>query len=246
MKAAELWAGEGAAVSHRSAALLWGLDGVQGAPLDLTMSLGRNMKGPGVKTYRSKRLPECDITFHRGFRITTPARTIVDLASVMQPGSFELALEDALRKGLTSVRRLQWRYEELCGPGRKGCGLVRQFLDEFRSETSTESGLEVKVERLLVRGRLPRPVRQYEIFSARRSIARPDLAYPSALIAIEAHSFRHHSGRSAWYRDIERDRELRKLGWLVIYVTDEDLRNRPDEVIDEVRNALLARAPELL
>ncbi len=174
--------------------------------------------------------------------MTSPSRTLVDLGAVVGEATLELALEDALRRRLTTIARLDWRLEELCAKGRGGCGRLRRLLEARRSERVTESGLETKLARLLRKGRLPAPTRQYEIFDRKRLVARGDFAYPGAKLIVEAHSYKHHSGRASWYRDIERDRRLGRLGWQVMYVTDEDLRRRPEKVIAEIRDALRDRA----
>ena len=88
---------------------------------------------------------------------------------------------------------------------------------------------------------LPVPVRQYEIRDGRKVIARLDFAFPEQRIAVEADSYRWHSGRIPWERELNRRNELRRRGWLVIHVTDRQMRERPSRVIGDVREALAAR-----
>jgi very-short-patch-repair endonuclease len=73
-----------------------------------------------------------------------------------------------------------------------------------------------------------------------------DFAYPEAALAIEAHSYKHHEGRKAWLRDLRRDAALRALGWEIIYVTEEDLRERRAETMQRIRELLRDRSPQLL
>lgn len=84
------------------------------------------------------------------------------------------------------------------------------------------------------------------IHSIQGFVARVDFAYPAAMLAIEAQSYKHHEGRKAWFRDKERDRALRQLGWEIVYVTDEDLRWHREETVQLIRELLEKRAPQLL
>ncbi|MDQ3954059.1 MAG: endonuclease domain-containing protein [Actinomycetota bacterium] len=123
---------------------------------------------------------------------------------------------------------------------------MRKLIDQRRNHEDTESGLEAKVGRALRLGRLPAPMRQHKIFSDEGFVARVDFAYPEAKLAVEAQSYKHHQGRKAWFRDMERDRALRALGWEVVYMTEEDLRDRRGETIEQIRGLLRKRAPQLL
>ena len=80
------------------------------------------------------------------------------------------------------------------------------------------------------------PARQYEIRTD-RLVARVDLAYPEARLAIEVDGYRHHSGRRAFDRDRERDNELKALGWQVIRITHRLIRD-PSGFIEVVRTYL--------
>ena len=228
--------------SHRTAARLLKLDGIGEPVLEFTMlgSTGVN-KRRGI-VHRTRMLDPCDVTIVEGIPTTTAARTLVDLGAVVDKERVELCLEDALRRGLTSLARLQWRLGELCGSGRHGISVLRELLDERPIGTNpTESGLETKVWRLIYDSRLPLPIRQFEVVDNGRFVARPDFAYPEVKVAVEADSYKWHGGRAAWQRELRRRNALQRLGWLVVHVTEEDVRTRPEAVIDEVAAALRSR-----
>ena len=103
---------------------------------------------------------------------------------------------------------------------------------------ATESGLETRIWRFIKRERLPLPLRQHEIKEGREFIARPDFAYPAEKVAIEGHSYRHHSGRAAWEKDLLRHKRLTAHDWVVVYVTRGDVDFRPKETAEQVRAAL--------
>ena len=81
--AAVLACGHGAVLSHRSAAALWCIRPSAGAGVDVTVS-GRSgrAKRPGIRLHRT-RLASQDIRVRDGIPVTSPARTLVDLADVV-------------------------------------------------------------------------------------------------------------------------------------------------------------------
>lgn len=239
--ASYLWAGDGAAVSHRSAAALLGFDGFEPGPLELTVP--RRVRTPGLDliVHCGVALPAFDLEEMGPLRVTDATRTLVDLASVVPMTTLEAALESALRRGQTSVRRLLWRLETLAPQGRRGSAAMRRCLAERGSSAPAESPLEVRLLRLLRVAGLPEPVRQFEVRDQRRILARLDLAYPEALLAIEADGYAHHSGRRDWLRDLRRRNRLTARGWRVLHVGWADLRDRPEEIIAAVRQVLADR-----
>lgn len=241
-----LWAGTDAVVSHRTAGLLFQMEGVLGRVFEITVPRARTRRADDILIYRRDDLVGHDVMKRSHLKITSPTRTLIDLGAVLDEAHLELALEDALRRRLTTVERLNRRVDRLCKKGKPGCAAIKSLLAERGNETPTESGLETRVANALRTGRLPRPCRQFVITSTQRFIARVDFAYPEAKLAIEAHSYKHHEGRQAWLRDMDRDRTLRRLGWEVIYVTDEDLRERKVEMLQLIRDLLQARAPQLM
>src|SRR3954462_8009241 len=80
--AAVLAAGPGAALSHASAAALWEIRPTSATRIDVSVrSAGGRSKRPGLRIHRASGLRRNEITEHEGIRATTPARTLLDLAS---------------------------------------------------------------------------------------------------------------------------------------------------------------------
>ena len=115
---------------------------------------------------------------------------------------------------------------------------TRTLLDARGNVVPTDSALETRLSRLLRRHRLPQPQRQVEVRDERGFIGRLDFAYPELMIAIEVQSYRWHSSRAAWGKDMERLNRLQALGWIVIQVTYEDLDRRSAEVAQRIRAAI--------
>jgi predicted transcriptional regulator of viral defense system len=117
--------GHDAAVSHRSAAALWSLAGFEpGGEAELTVPRHRKRAGPGI-VHRNA-LSAVDMTTVDAIPVTTPARTIIDLASLVGRDAVEEALDDALRRRLVTIARIRWRLTELARLGRPGVVVVRR------------------------------------------------------------------------------------------------------------------------
>jgi very-short-patch-repair endonuclease len=240
--AAVLWAGPDALASHTTAAALWRLDGVTdtGGRIEVTLPRQRDRRSDVVTVHRTTELPVADRDTVQGIAVTTVTRTLVDLAGVVPMSVLELALEDGFRRRLTSPLRLEHRLEQLAGSGRIGSGLLRALLAERRSApgsiSPTGSAAEVRLERLLVRSGLPRPVRQHAVTDEGRTI-RVDLAYPDRRLAIEFDSLRWHTGRARLENDAERRNLLRSAGWQLVTVTASMLRDGGTKALDTVTAA---------
>jgi hypothetical protein len=99
--------GEDGAVSHRSAAALWRIDGFTRREVELSTS-GRTLPMlDGIIIHERRPLPPIDITIVAGFRVTTLTRTVIDLASVLSNERLEIALEHALNRGTVTIPRLR-------------------------------------------------------------------------------------------------------------------------------------------
>lgn len=181
-----------------------------------------------------------DVTVIAGVKVTTPTRTLIDLAAVVSTDRLEAALDDALRRGLTSLRKLE---AALRSPGapRRGIATLARLLAGRSPGRVPESALERRLAALLVRSGLPKPVAQYEVREGSRVVARVDLAYPGFKLALEADGYAFHADRSAWERDRLRDNDLVGLGWTVLRFTKEQMQSQPVRVVAQVRRVLARR-----
>ncbi len=239
--AACLSSAPGAAASHRAAGGVIKLAGVEPGVLEISVLRGNLRHRSGVSIHEVSQLPSVDVTVVDAIPVTTPTRTLIDLAAVVSVEVLEEALDDALRRRLTTIARLRWRLDNLARRGRGGITAIRKILDARNpGAAGPQSPLETRVARLIRRAGLPEPVRQYHVRDGNRLIAVVDFAYPEVKVAVEADGYRWHSGRAQWERDLSRRNRLASLGWQVIHVTAADLR-RPDDVV-AIITAALARA----
>ena len=234
--AACLFAGRDSAASHRAAAAVCRLAGGREGVLEISVPRGRRIRQPNLVVHEV-RLPAVDVTSVDAIPVTTPTRTLLDLAAVVSADVVEEALDDALRRGLTSIARLEWRIAEL---GRRpGIAVVRKLLAARGDPTAVpQSVLETRLLRLIKRARLPAPECQHEVKDGGRLVAVVDFAYPDLRLAIEADGYRWHSGRAQWQHDLVRRNALTSRGWRVIHVTSHDLAKQPKDVVRTIADAL--------
>ncbi len=104
--AALLACGPEAALSNRWAAADWGLPCDPGALVDIAVASGQPRSRPGIRVRRATLAP-ADVTIREGLRITTPARTLLDLAAEVDAARLERLVEEAQVLRLTTRRALE-------------------------------------------------------------------------------------------------------------------------------------------
>lgn len=242
LMAAVLWLGEGAAISHGSAAAIWAMPGFPAGTVELSTTSARQSRD-GIIVHRVKELARHDVGRRGALPVTSPTRTLIDLSAKADPEPFEVAFHYCLCRQITSLRRLRSISEERRGPGATGAPLLRELLDLYDDgERPAESPLEVRVRRLVAAAKLPPPVRQHPVVAA-GSNYRIDLAYPAARVAIEVDGYRWHSSRLSWDADYTKLAALQAEGWQVARATYDLAKNRQDLLLDAVTAVLGARLP---
>jgi hypothetical protein len=168
----------------------------------------------------------------RGLPITTPARTLLDLAgSGLRPKQLENALNQAeLEKILdfADLLELLARY-----PRRPGARALKAQLSAYRGPVDTRSRLERLVNELCDRSGLPRPLVNTVVEGKVR-----DFSWPHRRLVVEADSYRWHRSPSALNDDRERDVELTLAGYTVLRFTYEQVTRRPRYVVRALQIAL--------
>ena len=143
--AAVLAAGPDAVLSHRSAAALWGIGDTRRARVEVIVP--RVCRRPGIDARRAALSPD-EVTVECGIRVTTPARTLLDLAEVLRPQQLERAVHEAEYRRLTSplpLAALLTRHQR-----RRGTTALRTIVDRHDlGATITKSELETRFLALL-------------------------------------------------------------------------------------------------
>jgi hypothetical protein len=231
--AAWLWSGRQAALTGVSAAAL---HGVRWIDPELPAELYRRNGKPvdGIAIHRDE-LRDDEICTVRGIPATTPARTALDLG---RRKGLDLALirVDALsnRTGVkpADVERLAQRHT-----GVRGLVQLRQVLRLM--DGGAESPQESRTRLLLVRSGLPKPETQIRVLNRfDYPFARLDMGYRELKVAIEFDGAQHWTDPAQRTADIDRYAELGALGWLIVRVSSDLLRYRPEIVVSRVCAAL--------
>ncbi len=176
--------------------------------------------------HETKALSPIDVELVSGIPTTTPARTLFDLGGVCRAGLVELALENALRRGLVTEAELVATLNRLSRSGRPGGPILRQLLlARAPKQRPTESEMETLLLQALRAHGLPAPIPQHKVWQGSLCLGRVDAAYPDERIAIEYDSDEFHTGRAATKHDRARRHELIAASWLPIDVGPTDLRS---------------------
>jgi very-short-patch-repair endonuclease len=228
----------GAVASHRAAAYLWKLDGLDGFALDVTLRYGAK-PGLGV-AHRSADLEPFDVVEVKGLRATDPTRTLCDLGKRCSLDVLERATECGLRRGLTSIPRLDWRCRNLAAPGRQGPRQLRMVLERRPlGAPPTESDLETQYLQCLRAHGVPQPVRQFHVVVDGMVVARLDFAWPWAKTFAEVDGWRFHRDKVSFQRDRTRQNAVVvALGWCPLRFTFDDIDGDPTGTADQTRAAL--------
>src|SRR5215831_5484805 len=130
--AALLAAGDSAVLSHSSAAARLGLEIPRDEAVQVTISGSRGpLKLSGVRVWRSRALLPSEIGTRGPFRVTHLARTVIDLASVLDDKWLRAALDSALRKHRSNLAWIS-RLLNQRGQGRRGADRLRALIAEYQ------------------------------------------------------------------------------------------------------------------
>ncbi|HEY1592001.1 MAG TPA: DUF559 domain-containing protein [Solirubrobacteraceae bacterium] len=231
--AALLACGEGAVLSHHSAVTLWELRPGIARPVHVTIPMGRSGPAPaGVKLHRSRILTPRDVRAHHGLPITSPARSLLDVAATLPDRDIERLLDE----GLFALRLLtRAEIAELLARAGNHPGRARltRVANAHIDDTKTDSPPEERLLALIRAAGLPEPRPQVPILGYRLDFYWPDLR-----VAVEVDAYGTHGGRASFEADRRRDaRLLTEKGIVVIRFTKAAIEERPLETI-----ALLAVA----
>ena len=129
--AAALAGGAGAVVSFLAGAHLWNLAGFwEQARVTITVPYGRRARLHDVTVHDSQILDGPHVDRRHGIPVTSVARTLCDLTACCWPNQVGRALDDALRRKLTSLRSVQTVFDDLATRGRRRSTMMRTLLAE--------------------------------------------------------------------------------------------------------------------
>jgi very-short-patch-repair endonuclease len=238
--AAVLACGPDAVLSHASAAALWDLRASDAVSIDVTVRGPSRRRGLHLRVHRARSLGENETATESGIRVTSPARTILDLAAMLRNDrALERVLDRAEVLRVTDVKTLVAIAD--AHTGHRGASRLRRILaDHTPGSTLTRSELEERMLALCRERGLPQP-------RVNDSVAglEVDFLFAERRVVVEADSWQHHHSRAAFERDRERDATLALAGHRVLRFTDRQMARDATTVAAAIRAALAAdaRAP---
>jgi hypothetical protein len=237
---ASLRGGANAVISHRAAAWLWELDGVKLDAVDLSTPHRIHSTVNWFVPHRVASISSKMRRMRKGIQLTSPARTLVDVARFVGRDALQRMIEDACRRRIASVGELQRVLQLMPERGKAGTGRLSRLILEGIWEHGAQSELEYQAMRLFSEFGLPRPRRSYEVFEEDRWLAEVDFAWPKAKVIVEAEGFKFHSGRKDWADDIARYNSLVLHGWTVLRLTMDHFADGGEAFARSLKRALAA------
>ncbi len=218
--AAVLAGGDGAFASHESAARFWQSPLPRAALVEITTAIERRVRLHQVRCHRSSVLiDEDDVCVHRGIRVSSPERTIVDLSGRFDLKVLGRMLDDALRRQITTYERLVDMAVRLRpAPGRSQKKMFVVLARRSNDVAKHESLLEDFVFDALRRFGLPLPTAQHEVRIKGR-IRRIDHCYVEQRLALEAIGFDVRRQRAKFDDEALRGNELQLAEFKVLQFT---------------------------
>ena len=230
--AAVLACGPQAWLSHRSAALLFGVARQrQGSPFDVTITGPHRGHHAGIRLHRVKSLAAQDRDVHDGVPVTSVERTLIDLGGTCGGFELETAVAEAFARGLTDRERLLEGIGR--ARGRRGVARLRAVVEAPRSPARTRSAPERRLLRLIREAGLPEPETNVRV--GRWEV---DFLWREQKLIVEVDAYATHSSPWAFERDRRKTAELEDSGFAVQRVTAVRIATAPVAAVARIRRTL--------
>lgn len=227
--AAVLAVGKDALLSHRSAAAVWNLRADGRSLIDITTSTRAHKSRSGLAVHRPRSFDPYDATVHRGIPCTTVARTIADLAAVLD--------RPALTKTVRRADQLQFldtaALGRQLGSRRRGAAALRAVLAGYQEGVLLRSDLEARFLDLCLGAGLPSP--RVNSLVAGHEV---DFFWPAHRLVVETDGFETHRTRDAFEADRRRDAALLSAGIRVVRFSYRQVVGEPHGVVKILRRLL--------
>lgn len=233
--AAVLACGSGAALGYRSAAAHWNLRATSSPTIEVVVSRPSRPRHRNVIVHRHAQMRADELTVHDGVRVTTVARTLLDLAAVLPPTALRRAVgqADVLQLfDLHAIVPLLTRH-----PRHRGRRSLEDVLRTWEEPDRTRSPQEETFPELCARFGFPRPVINAEVLGME-----VDAVFFDHGVAVELDGYAFHSGAIQWENDHEKRARLVAAGWTVLAYSRRQVRDDGGRLVRETLGAALGGA----
>ena len=225
--AAVLVCGDGAALSHRSAAELWGIGYEEKDRIDVTVRRECRIRRGGLKVRARAFLSERSVTRRHGIPVTHPVQTLIDLATELKIMRLERAVNEADKLDLVDPETLRTALDGYVGmPGVK---TLRTMLDRHTFRLS-DSDLEIFFRPLALAAGFPFPLTKHWVLGYE-----VDFWFPDHGLVVETDGLRYHRTPAQQARMAKRDQKHTAAGLRVLRFTHWQIAHAPNEVTDVLR-----------
>jgi hypothetical protein len=228
--AAVLACGDGAALSHRSAAALWGIGTERPGQTDVSVRRRCELRRSGLRVRGRLALAAADILSDDGIPVTCPVRTLIDLATELGPVATERAVNDADKRDLIDPETLRSALHHYAGE--PGVRVLRTLLNRLTFRLS-DSDLEIFFRPIASAAGLAPPLSKQFVNGFEVDFFWPDLG-----LVVETDGLRYHRTPSAQARDARRDRTHVLAGMSPLRFTHYEIRYEPTLVRTALADAL--------
>lgn len=236
--AAVLACGHGAALSYRSAGALLDIRSYSGSQIDVTTPARAGRCREGLRIHRGDRLRSDEVMVRTGIPCTTVARTILDLAVVLDERGTEQVVERCEFLEIFDLRALTILMSRHFG--RRGTARLRRALSDFDAEVlRARTETEARFYHLCVDHDLERP-RVNRLIDCGSESFEVDFHWPEHRLIVETDS-PYHDTTAALKRDFHRDALLRAAGWEIVRVRWDEIVNHPERLVLRLRRRLTHR-----
>ncbi len=224
---ASLACGDGAVLSHGSAAALWGFGVESPGLIDVSLPPGRSARLREIRTHRRAQLRPAAVAAHKGIPVTSPVQTLIDEATRLSPGQLEREVNEADKLDRVRADALHAALDE--HRGEPGVLALRALLDPLSFRLS-DSELERIFWPLARAAGLSAPetkawVNGYEV----------DFFWPELGIVVETDGLRYHRTASQQRRGLERDQAHLAAGMLPLRFSHWQVKHDGKHVRDVLR-----------
>jgi hypothetical protein len=191
--------------------------------------------------HRSRDLCRLDLAEVDGIPTISATRMIIDLAATESPARLAVAIDSALRDGLTSEDFLHRRIVELRRRGRAGLAGLVEVLEGQEHARGGHSWLERRFLQLVAEAGLPQPGTQQVVGRRNERLIRVDCYFPGTNVVVELLGYRFHRSVMQMQNDAERVNRMILDGLHPLQFTYIDVAGESPTMLMSVREALGGR-----